>query len=120
MKYETSAARAGAHVDRRGFFFYSIIKTFNLGQQFYIQNDRNAISPGIGNLFEIDMGGARARERNAASRLCSLVNGTCTAENGLTETIGSILFCALYLEPFDPHYCVPQISDWTCYMDEFR
>ena len=26
------------------FYFYSIIKAFNLGQQFYTQNDQNAIS----------------------------------------------------------------------------
>lgn len=47
------------------FYFYSIIKAFNLGQQFYTQNDQNAISPRwsnrIGNLFEIDMGGAHCR-----------------------------------------------------------
>lgn len=69
------------------FYFYSIIKAFNLGQQFYTQNDQNAISlcwsNRIGNLFEIDMGGAH--ERIAASRLYSLVNGTRSPDNGSTR-----------------------------------
>lgn len=56
--------RADGSVNRgeQRFYFYSIIKAFNLGQQFFTQNDQNAISPNwpnrIGNLFEIDMGGA--------------------------------------------------------------
>lgn len=40
-------SRIDASVNNRmaGFIFYSIIKVFNLGQQFYTQNDQNAICP---------------------------------------------------------------------------
>lgn len=79
-------SRIDASVNNRmaGFIFYSIIKVFNLGQQFYTQNDQNAISRAgrIGNLFEIDMGGAHGR--SAASRLCSLVNDARAPPNGVT------------------------------------
>lgn len=76
-----------ASVNSGDFFFYSIIKAFNLGQQFYTQNDQNAIAPRrsnrTGNLFEIDMGGAHGRI--AASRLCSLVNGGRSLKKALTH-----------------------------------
>lgn len=65
----------------RAFYFYSIIKAFNLGQQFYTQNDQNAICRcRIGNLFEIDMGGAQCRVAPMQP-----VNGDRPCENGLTH-----------------------------------
>lgn len=63
------------------FYFYSIIKAFNLGQQFYTQNDQNAICRcRIGNLFEIDMGGAQRRVAPMQP-----VNDARPCENGLTD-----------------------------------